>query len=107
MEANKLLLEAGYKNWKTEPIEFEIQTKHYQRRVGSNETEAVCECNDRLHINISQTQHRDYPESYEMNIRAERNSRWCDLKLYSLSKEDIEANLGTMEKMLIKMFNAL
>jgi hypothetical protein len=104
----ELIKSKGYKEFKSGLYADRLC---FQRRV---ESEVVCECNDRLHINIfchpkDNILHLvpNANDSYEMQIVAENKSVWYDLKAYGLSEDDISENIETLENNLIKMFNSL
>ena len=102
----------GYKLWKTETDQFTGVTKHYQRRIDTDDIEykgyPLCACNDKLFINIT---HYDYTLNgvnrtsctIEL-VHENKESEWCDLKVYSLSEEQIKDNLSKYEKKLLDMW---
>lgn len=94
----------GYKMWKQEE-----NTLHFQKRVDNIYTESpVCECNEKLFINV---QVFTFPinavvhTSCEINMVHERpDDEWCDLKIYSLTEDQVKSNLKSYEGKMIKLW---
>lgn len=108
----EFLGQQGYELWNTETEQFRGITKHYQRRINTDDIEykgyPLCACNDKLFINIT---HYDYTlngvnhTSYTIELVHEnKESEWCDLKVYSLSEQQIKDNLSKYEKKLLDMW---
>ena len=106
------LEQQGYKLWKTETEQFIGVTKHYQRRVDTDDIEyegyPLCACNDRLFINIT---HYDFTlngvnhtSSIVQLVHENKDGEWCDLRVYSLSEQQIKDNLSKYEKKLLDMW---
>lgn len=94
----------GYKMWKQEE-----NTLHFQKRVDDIYPESpVCECNDKLFINIQVFKfaiHGVVHTSFEINIVHERpDDEWCDLKIYSLTEDQVKSNLKSYEDKMIKLW---
>ena len=93
-----------YKMWKQEE-----NTLHFQKRVDDIYQESpVCKCNDKLFINIQVftfTIHGVVRTSCEMNMVHERpDDEWCDLKIYSLTEDQVKSNLKAYEDKMAKLW---
>ena len=102
---NWLKTEHDYKEYKEE---YEHPYKYktlLQKRV---ESEAVCECNDKLSINIKVSEldlgGRTH-ESYKIEIVAEKRSKWWNLSCYSMNRNEITSDLKDVEQTLVRLFN--
>ena len=106
------ILSNGYTCWDTEYQEFddaEMITQKLQRRVDRvYSTLPVCNCNDKLFVNVDiiQTVYQG-----NMSITAEvhlchenKQCKWCNLKIYGLKPEDIYSKLDKYETKLLKMW---
>ncbi len=98
----------GYKEYPQDikRPEFSFQTL-LQKKVESN---AVCETNDSLsiNINVSKIENRNFKyEGYEIEIVAEKKSKWWKLSCYSLNKDEILSEIKQVETDLIAVFNCL
>lgn len=109
----KFLEDNGYKRWITETTEIQINTEKWQRRVDWDDdfSYPLCQCNSKLHININyfsfQIDSERKHEGYEMFICAEnKDSEWCDIKIYSISPYELIDNLKKYESKLLKMWEA-
>ena len=109
-ESTKQLIEDnGYRMWREE--ETRETTKYeFQKRVPEEEGWPLCECNDKLLINL--VYHKftflngESAEGFEMNIAHERkNDEWCDFKIYSLTEEQISSKLSNYESSLKECWN--
>lgn len=111
-ELRDFILSKGYTCWDTEYQEFdaaEMITQNLQRRVDRvYNTLPVCNCNDKLFINVDiiQTVYQG-----NMSITAEvhlchenKQCKWCNLKIYGLKPEDIYSKLDKYETKLLKMW---
>ena len=111
-ELRDFILSKGYTCWDTEYQEFddaEMITQKLQRRVDKvYSTLPVCNCNDKLFVNVDiiQTVYQG-----NMSITAEvhlchenKQCKWCNLKIYGLKPEDIYSKLGKHEAKLLKMW---
>ncbi len=102
----------GYKLWKTETEQSIGVTKHYQRRIDADDIEyegyPLCACNDKLFINMTHydsTLHGVNLSGYTVELVHEnKESEWCDLKVYCLSEQQIKDNLSKYEKKLLDMW---
>lgn len=107
----KTLLDAGYKCWKEE-IDYAGVKRQWQYRVDLredfDESLPLCVCNDKLFFNINEYAYDVngvYCHSFEIDITAENAAGdWCDLKIYSLTAEQIDNNLHYYEQKLLKMW---
>ena len=111
-ELRDFILSKGYTCWDTDYQEFddaEMITQNLQRRVDRvYSTLPVCNCNDKLFINVDiiQTVYQG-----NMSITAEvhlchenKQCKWCNLKIYGLKSEDIYSKLDKHEAKLLKMW---
>lgn len=101
----------GYKHYKTETDSIGIgNTKYYQRRVDTDEgfDYPLCQCNDRVSINIevwNLTLNGRNDISCSMSLVHEnQNGEWCDLKIYSLTEDELWNNLKSLEDKLLAMW---
>jgi len=107
----KALEEVGYKNWKNEKDSFGT-TERWQARIDNredfDETIPLCQCNDKLHINVVISRlvlNGEQCNGVEMEMCHEgKDSHWSALKIYSLTEEDIEAKLTSLENKLLRMW---
>lgn len=101
----KYLIEKGYKEYSDSLYE---NRKLFQKEV---ESEAVCELNENLAVNVFEWDHSMYnPKSvlmYEVEITAERKGQWWKLCSYSYTAEELEEKLEFIEQTLIKLFNTI
>jgi hypothetical protein len=102
---NWLTTEQGYKEYK-EKFEHPYKYKTLlQKRVDS---ECVCECNDKLSININVSEFdlgdRTH-ESYEIEIVAKKRAKWWKLSCYAMTRTEITRGLKYVEETLIRLFN--
>lgn len=102
----------GYKKFedKTEHIgQHVFNTKRYQKRMDLSpgwEEVPLCRLNDKLFINITETTIGTFPPSFSVELVHEgEDDVWVDLKLYSLTKLQMENSLSTYENILKKMWN--
>lgn len=87
----------------------EKNTLHFQKRVdGIYQEPPVCECNDKLLINIKVFTfaiHGVVHTSCEMNMVHERpDDEWCNLKIYSLTEYQVKSNLKAYEDKMVKLW---
>lgn len=99
----------GYKLYKTEPHSYG-ETKYYQRRVDTDEgfKYPLCLCNDRVHVNIevwslSLTGTDKISCSIEL-VHENKEGQWCDLKIYSLTEDELWNSLKSLEDKLLAMW---
>lgn len=111
-ELREFILSKGYTCWDTKYQEFnnvEMITQKLQRRVDRvYSTLPVCNCNDKLFVNVDiiQTVYQG-----NMSITAEvhlchenKQCKWYNLKIYGLKPEDIYSKLDKYETKLLKMW---
>lgn len=102
-----LLTRRSYKKY-PQRIDYPyIDRNLYQHALTDLETNAVCETNNRLFININEYMFVDCPYKYEVDITAERHGIWWILKAYSFTAEELTKNIEFVENELIKMFNSI
>lgn len=110
MNIKEFLESNGYKMWEEDSDEYSNSQK-YQKRVdilNKYDSVPVCTCNGKLSINI------DY---WTMNINGinsknctiymihkNNNDEWCDLKIYSLTEEQLQGNLQSYEDKMVKLW---
>ena len=104
-----LKTEHGYKESK-ENYEYPYVYKSLLRK--QVESEAVCELNDSLSINIRVTVIADLYDSngkdiedYQIGITAEKRSKWWKLNCASLTRDEIMKDLKDIEQNLVRLFN--
>lgn len=107
----KFLEDKGYKCWKTDAEDYGF-THHWQRRVDLDEgfEAPLCQCNEKLHINVRHsefnfggTQHK----SCEIYICGENLAgEWCDIKIYSITLDELEEKLDNLELKVLNMWKA-
>ena len=114
-ELNKLrdfLINKKYKCWDTEYNDYpnvNMITQKLQRRLDIDFPNLpVCDCNDKLSINVDICQavvHGNLSVTAEIHLcHANKQNEWCNLKIYSLKPEDIYNNLEYYEDKLMKMW---
>lgn len=101
---------SGYKCWKSESDSWGT-TKHYQKRLDTLEEYSeypLCYCNDTLLINITYSEYvvGDSKNcSYQLYLVHENQGGvWCDLKLYSLSEDQLINDLQLYEMKILEMW---
>ena len=102
---NWLKTEHNYKEYKENYEHPYTYKTSLQKRV---ESEAVCECNDKLSINIVVSEidlGNKKHESYEIEIVAEKKSKWWKLSCYSMNRDEITSDLKDVEQTLVRLFN--
>lgn len=113
-ETLDFLTDNGYRMWREE--ETPETTKYeFQKRVPDEEGWPLCECNDKLLINLVYYKHTFHngmeAEGFEMFVAHERkNDEWCDFKIYGLTEEQTVSKLSNYETSLKecwKMFYSL
>lgn len=108
MNTKDFLESNGYRLWKQEN-EQSHSTMYFQKRVdGLYPDTPVCECNDKLFINIEvwTMEYNGNPHtSCTINMVHERpEDEWCDLKIYSLTEEQINTNLKSYEDKMVALW---
>lgn len=107
-----ILEKHGYRKWKTEPFGLNGYVEQWQKRVDTAEdfNYPLCNLNDKLHIDVkfhSFSINGASYESYEMYICAENiDGDWCDIKIYSITQEQLEKNIEKYETKLLNMWSA-
>lgn len=106
----KTLIENGYREWQRDADRFGVKIQ-YQKRIDTvpeYEDYPLCECNDKLFININSYEYDVngvYSLSFEMSLVHEnRSGDWCDLRIYALTADKIEVNLKSYEVQLLEMW---
>lgn len=110
-DIEKFLITIGYKLWKSENTGnfkknfFQIR---FDNKVGWDDNNPVCNLNHKVLINVDSlyysTSNSEH-QRYEVSLVAENTcGNWCDLKIYSLTADQIFANLHTYEDQLIRMW---
>ncbi|MNQ49292.1 hypothetical protein D3C85_631990 [compost metagenome] len=104
------LIDNGYKNYQTETDSLGTVEK-WQKRVDTKPEFSrypLCHCNDKLFLNI---EGYDYTigevkyHSYSIFLVHEnKHGEWCDLKIYSISEEELVDNLKRYELQLLDMW---
>ncbi len=108
----RALTNAGYKRWNVDKDQYGT-TEEWQARVdirdGFDESIPLCQCNDKLFFNVKAY---DFDinginhKSASIDITAEnKQGEWCNLKIYSLTWEELESNLSSLEAKLLRMWN--
>lgn len=111
----EFLVNSGYKRWNTkeEQIgEYKFVAEQYQKRVDGEVAwlgTYLCECNDKLFINIEVTTRAVSSDEYvswtiSLTHQSPVNGEWCDLKIYNISTDkliDIEKFEITLRNMWI------
>lgn len=98
----------GYTVWK-EDWEHGYYKQCMQKRVDLLHKEVpLCVCNDKVLFNLdylSVRNEKGKTGGYELSLVHEReDGRWCDLRIYSISQEDLELHLEGYEKDLLEMW---
>jgi len=94
----------GYRMWKEDN-----NTLHFQKRVDDLYPMApLCNCNDKLLINIeffSFTIYEEFHSSCTISLVHENQyCEWADLRIYSLSEEQIQSRLESYEDKIINLW---
>ena len=109
----KVLEDKGYKCWKTDNESYGV-VKHYQRRLQEDEilkfSIPLCQCNDKTLLNVVHSDlliHGHKSESFEVSLCHEnKDGEWCDLKIYSLTRKQVEDSLDRLEQKVLNMWKA-
>lgn len=110
MENIKTMFEKmGYRVWKTDSDSTGIKILSQKRMDTLFPDIPVCTSNEKLFVNLDYFKfvfaNGAVSEGFEMNLVHERpDGRWCDLKIYSISKEDLLDDVGKYEHTLISMW---
>jgi len=98
----------SYRMWKEEHNSHG-STFNFQKRVDRDYPMApLCQCNGKLLINIeffSFTIYEEFHSSCTISLVHEnQHGEWCDLRIYSLSEEQIRSKLGSYEDKIINLW---
>lgn len=82
----------------------------FQKRVPDEEGWPLCECNDKLLLNLVYYKYTflngESSKGFEMSIVHERkNDEWCDFMIYGLTEEQIVSKLSNYETSLKECWN--
>lgn len=113
-ETFDFLTDNGYRMWR-DFDDWQTTKVEFQKRVPDKEGYPLCECNDKLLINLVYYKHTfqngEESEGFEMFIVHERPvDEWCDFKIYGLTEEMVLSKLPNYEfslKESWKMFYSL
>lgn len=109
------LIANGYKQWKVDTEHLSnggwITTEMYQKRLDTLDKFSdapLCFCNDKLLINVDYCKYHINnvtSSSYSISIvHSDSNDLWCDLKIYSVSEQDMKEQLVELEERLVSMW---
>ena len=107
----KALTDAGYKCWNTDKDQYGT-IQYWQSRVdirdGFDESIPLCQCNDKLFINVSLD---DFEANGSMFHSASislthenKEGLWCDLTIYSLTQDELADKLPSLEQKLLRLW---
>ena len=105
----KALEQAGYKLWKTDSDQYGF-TQRWQARLDTQDwfDYPVCQFNDKLFINVELYDfdvNGVYSQSASIYLVHENEAgEWCDIKIYSLTWNELESKLQSLEKKLLNMW---
>lgn len=114
----EFLEQNGYKCWKNEENTYQggsvtLVNSHYQKRMDTLEEWGEyppCKCNDKILVNILHSTTFCCPEglvgeSMEISICHElEDGEWADLKIYSVSPENIKHKLEDYEQRVMLLW---
>ena len=110
MNIEDFLKQHNYRDWKQDKHEYGVTT-HYQKGIDTvpeYEHYPLCECNDKLFINIVHSEftiNGHEHNSFEMNLVHENKAGdWADIRIYSLTEDKIVANISKYEVQLLEMW---
>ena len=107
MSIKEFLESKGYRMWK-EDAEKSHSTMYFQKRVDDIYTDApVCACNDKLFINIEvwTMRYNGVHTSCTVGmVHENQNDEWCDIKIYSLTEDQLKAKLEEYEDKVVNMW---
>ena len=109
MNIQQFLESKGYKMWK-EDHNSHGSTFNFQKRVDRDYPMApLCQCNEKLFINIDM--HTLFTNSVEQHtsftislVHENQQGEWADLRIYSLSEEQIQSKLESYEDKIINLW---
>ena len=108
----EFLEQDGYKMWeeKTDYLrDKKFVSRKYQKRVDvlpGWQGVPLCSCNDKLFLNIEESQIAGFPESYSIGmVHENRYGEWCDLKIYSIPTDKL-VDIEKFESKLCEMWIA-
>ena len=99
----------SYKMWR-EKHNSHGSTFNFQKRVDRDYPMApLCKLNEKLFINIDMcalfTNSTDKHTGFTISLVHEnQHGEWCDLRIYSLSEEQIQSKLGYYEDKIINLW---
>lgn len=107
----KVLQNKGYRCWKTD-VESYGTTHHWQRRLQEDEilkfSIPLCQCNHKTLLNVVHSDlliHEIKSESFEVSLCHEnKDGEWCDIKIYSLTRKQVEDSLDRLEQKVLNMW---
>lgn len=109
MNIQQFLESNGYRMWKEEHNSYG-STFNFQKRVDRDyPTAPLCNLNEKLFINIDMctlfTHSVDKHTSFTISLVHENQyGEWCDLRIYSLSEEQIQSKLESYEDEIINLW---
>ena len=108
MNTREFLELNSYRMWKEENTSYG-SFLYFQKRVDRDYPMApLCQCNEKLFINIDVCKF-DFSgvrqTSCTINLVHEnQHGEWCDLRIYSLSEEQIQSKLESYEDKIINLW---
>ena len=108
MNLQEFLEENGYKMWNEED-KYKGSVLQFQKRVDSLYPNApLCSCNEKLFINvvvhILHHNSNTWTSCSVELVHENQSGEWCDIRVYSLTEEQILSNLSCYEDKMIKLW---
>lgn len=109
MNIQQFLESNNYRMWKEENTSYG-SFLYFQKRVDRDYPMApLCQCNEKLFINIDMctmfTNSTDKHTGFTVSLVHENQyGEWCDLRIYSLSEEQIQSKLESYEDKIINLW---
>lgn len=103
------LIKLGYKEFNYSFLK-DYQKYFLQKRV---ESKSVCDVNDKLFINIIYNDLKsiylgsNLNNTFDIELMAEKNNQWYNLKCYGVNENELLDNLKRIEQNLINAFNVI
>lgn len=103
------LITLGYKEFNCSHLK-DYQKYFLQKRF---ESKSVCDTNDKLFINITYNDLKsiylgsNLNNTFDIELMAEKNNQWYNLKCYGVNENELLENLYRIENNLINAFNTL
>jgi hypothetical protein len=96
------LMKRGYKKYKSYKEYVILYQKKFPGKI-------VCDCNEAIYIDVEIFNHPalEYHTKIEIGLRAEKNGKWWDIKCYGLSEKEFVKSVASLEKKIIKAFEAI